>query len=276
MKKNIFIACAIGAFIGSIISMSLNSYWWLGVIIGGLIGYLAYNPKETLCGIKTAWKRIDIKKNSKLTGIDFLRMTILLIVVSILLGAIFTNFIGLHIIRDLFQNNELSLLPENCHFRTSPEEIISAKYGIVNQIIALGMIIIIVISALCTAICVFIFLLNLFNGDKIGNLSSEDLKDTIKSILKMALLTNIIAVCFYWLPRGLLFVIKNTPLFIKTLFITIHSDIRLLCGIDSALGALAGYYLQNALIGALIGGAWGLINYWVVSVKILRLNTEKS
>ncbi len=46
---------------------------------------------------------------------------------------------------------------------------------------------------------------------------------------------------------------------------------RLLCGVDAAIGTAVGYYFGNALIGAAAGAVFGVVNYWVVAVRILRL-----
>ena len=45
----IFLACATGAGIGTLIAMEVNHYfWWVGGLVGGFLGYLVYNPKETI------------------------------------------------------------------------------------------------------------------------------------------------------------------------------------------------------------------------------------
>ena len=54
-------------------------------------------------------------------------------------------------------------------------------------------------------------------------------------------------------------------------FKLIHSDMRVLCMTDAALGALAGYYLGSALIGGFIGAGLGWVNYQLVSVRWLKL-----
>jgi hypothetical protein len=63
--------------------------------------------------------------------------------------------------------------------------------------------------------------------------------------------------------------------FLKRIFILIHSDMRVLCGLDSALGAAIGYYFGNAIIGALAGGVLGVFNYKIISQKVLRLDNTK-
>lgn len=48
-------------------------------------------------------------------------------------------------------------------------------------------------------------------------------------------------------------VISATYRLAATLLRLIHSEIRLLCGIDAAIGAAAGYYFHNGIVGAMIG-----------------------
>ncbi|OGZ36037.1 MAG: hypothetical protein A2V60_01840 [Candidatus Portnoybacteria bacterium RIFCSPHIGHO2_01_FULL_39_19] len=75
---------------------------------------------------------------------------------------------------------------------------------------------------------------------------------------------------------GLVKLAKLMTKFIKTIFITIHSEIRLLCGVDAAIGTAIGYFAGNAIIGAIAGGLFGLLNYEVVSRRILRLVPVKA
>lgn len=100
-------------------------------------------------------------------------------------------------------------------------------------------------------------------------------------------------ICIYYIIKGIMWSLKKTKgstpktkqaifnflivsgKFFKLAFINIHSDIRLLCGVDSALGATAGYLLGNALYGGLIGVMFGLINYYVISIKVLKLQPQK-
>lgn len=53
------------------------------------------------------------------------------------------------------------------------------------------------------------------------------------------------------------------------LFIRIHSQERLICGVDALLGAAVGYLAGSALVGALVGGVLGVINYELVTRRWL-------
>lgn len=95
-------------------------------------------------------------------------------------------------------------------------------------------------------------------------------------------------ICFYFwlLPKGIVFLIKHSPRlipqavntlvkFLKHVLIEIHSDLRLLCGIDSAIGAAIGWICGNAIIGGLAGGIIGALNYELISKRILHLVPAK-
>ncbi|MBI2410046.1 hypothetical protein HYV30_03335 [Candidatus Kaiserbacteria bacterium] len=51
--------------------------------------------------------------------------------------------------------------------------------------------------------------------------------------------------------------------FARHLFVLVHSEMRLLCFCDTALGAAIGYYLGHAVFGALAGGLLGVAHYAV-------------
>ena len=49
--------------IGGLVAYSVVAWlWWLGIIVGGLCGYLICNPKGVAVGAKTAWRLIETQK----------------------------------------------------------------------------------------------------------------------------------------------------------------------------------------------------------------------
>lgn len=63
--------------------------------------------------------------------------------------------------------------------------------------------------------------------------------------------------------------------FCKTLFLLIHSELRLLCLFDGGIGALAGMLIHDTLIavmvGMITGGLVGILNFELVSKRLLHL-----
>ncbi|KKS91926.1 MAG: hypothetical protein UV67_C0015G0045 [Parcubacteria group bacterium GW2011_GWC1_43_12] len=66
----IFIAIILGAFIGASIALWINQAWWMGfvgMVIGGSIGYLAYGFGNVIEAIKSGWNyaiAFEINKTS--------------------------------------------------------------------------------------------------------------------------------------------------------------------------------------------------------------------
>jgi len=46
--------------------------------------------------------------------------------------------------------------------------------------------------------------------------------------------------------------------------------------VDAMLGTVVGYFYGNALIGALAGGIFGVINFEIVSKRLLKLKPVSS
>lgn len=63
--------------------------------------------------------------------------------------------------------------------------------------------------------------------------------------------------------------------FPKALFLLIHSEMRLLCLFDGGIGALAGAFTYDALMGVIVGmitgGLVGILNFELVSKRLLHL-----
>jgi phosphate/sulfate permease len=54
----------------------------------------------------------------------------------------------------------------------------------------------------------------------------------------------------------------------------VHSDRRLLCLCDSALGTAVGLYWHTPFIGLVAGAVSGLVSYQLISVKLLKLQLK--
>jgi hypothetical protein len=65
----------------------------------------------------------------------------------------------------------------------------------------------------------------------------------------------------------------QTGVFLKTLFIAVHSERRMLCCLDAMLGTLVGYYAGSWPVGTVAGLAFALVSYELVSKRLLKLQT---
>lgn len=258
----IFLTCACGAGIGTLIALQLKqqynlNFWALiiGMIFGGLTGYIFIEFKEFVSAIPKAWKMTrylwqGMAKNFihlyHILANREIYKTILYLVPAII--SITANFI--------FLNNIVTPASEK-GFLESP-----------------GWCIFVVL----TSIVLFGALLTLFIAVTV---EKEDyyFSNNAKKICKNCIIYfNPIAVAIYWPLKGIWELGKLVYLnwqifttFFKKLFILTHSDWRLLCAIDCMIGVCIGFTCGNAIIGALAGGIFGLANYELFSVRILKL-----
>ncbi len=251
----IFISCALGAGVGTMVALEVYHYfWWIGLLAGGVVGYLSYEFKEVLAVIRIAWHAvIGFRPDRQKVVKGFLGT-----IVSLSVGTSFLSLIW------------IALVPI--------EKLLSAEASLAFSFTVVPIWLTVALSAT---------LFMKIEGQGIECGSSKALK-------KMILFVNPIMMFTYWpvwflwkivqglvkygplVPPVLWKGLSNIVLFVKTVFILIHSEIRLLCGIDAAIGATIGYFAGSVLIGAVVGGIIGVLNYKVISVRVLHLVPGKS
>lgn len=250
----IFIACALGVGIGSIISLEINTFfWWLGILIGGLIGYFSYEFKSVIQAFKKAWGEVTSFDSNLYKEIG--RIVWKTIAIGSL-GFSFTPvYLGLQSIL-LFDENSFNEYP--------------------------------FLIFLFFLFSYFLFLIPCFKvldecRDRY-NISKKELnKNDWREIFFKT--TNPLLIFFYWpfvslkyilisifwIFSKIPFIVVMTASIIKKTFILIHSDIRLICGLDAAIGTVIGYYTGFVIIWMIAGGIIGVINYELISKKVLKL-----
>ena len=240
----VFMACALGGGIGAMVALQLGIYfWWIGMFIGATIGYLSYEFKAVLKAIVYAWKKVTAKHPDQVT----IEKTTSTLFWSMMLSgngfAIIIPYMTLIVPRMKFH------LP------------IIASHPI-------GSLMIILLPSLL-GVCWQAQ--KLAKGDELkqGHLSSL--------LINPLFLFTLGPITFLYLAYLTAIYFKKILFpFSKTLFLQIHSDERLLCFFDAGIGAAIGYYFGNPLIGALAGGCLGVLNYEVVSKRVLKLVPIKS
>lgn len=250
----IFISCALGALIGTMVALRLNGFfWWIGLLVGGLVGYLSYEFKEVIAAFHQAWQEATGWRLEKgwweVLGLGVLTFLITAVTAVLFLIPIY-------------------LWPET-------KGLASAAVVFSGVIGGLG-------GLVLTSAGITFLIIQLDTPEDKFNYK-RDVED-VKRVLKFL---NPIALCFYLIPvlipvrlfRLVKIIIPKIPnavavllVFVKKFFLLIHSDIRLLCGVDAAIGTAIGYYADNVIIGMLAGGVFGIVNYQIISIKILRLN----
>jgi len=260
----VFTACALGAGIGTMVALQLHPYfWWIGLVVGGAIGYLSYEPKQVLSAVGQAWREVIGYRPSR-QGITRV-MWVATAIISYISGLVLVIVVATEIVAILPTNDSSSLTPDPLALLIS------------------GLIV----------IYIFCYTMFAFAKEEIRVRSLE----VTGASRKWILLTNPVTVLLVWpaLFIGLAFrglwkftlwfgksLREYTPLvisavirFTKTVFIMIHSKERLLCGVDAAIGSAIGFFFGNPIVGALAGGVIGILNFEIVSRRILHISFEK-
>lgn len=252
-SQKVGLACFSGSLVGGLASLQLSChFWWLGILLGGAVGYVSYNFKEIPQTVKTVWQslleRNKIKLGATIAG-QFVSALLMVafILCYLLLGSLIAVISVLQGVSFLF-GNDLSV-DSFCFF----------IFGTVSQ-----------------------YGLGLIWYNTIGRQKDETecaiLTTVIMctapglSMVAIPLVLVVVAIAIVFLVVYLLYTFTCfVTEVLKRTFILVHSEIRLLCFIDSALGSLVGYYTGNVLLGACAGLFLGVINYELISLRWLKL-----
>jgi hypothetical protein len=282
MGLRIFLACAFGATIGTLVALNSNpNFWWVGLLAGAVTGYVTFDIRAILVAIPEAWEKARPEMES-----PALIRRAMEIWSACLVTAVSSGFL----VMLLFWNFLFWM------FRLMDESV--ATWTVAPSTLAL------VLSIFLSALHAALLLSQAFER------AAEDL--TIRNKCHIAwrkkeerqlmLAYNPVTLFILWpaavLWRTVLFliplapkvsidlvkgcvqaaraVITCIPVFTRHLFILIHSELRLLCACDAAIGAAIGFAAGSVITGALAGGIFGLLNYEVVSKRLLGLASAKA
>ncbi len=254
----VFFVCALGALIGSFIGLQATHSWW-GAVIAGIagfcIGYPAWDFKQIKCSAPIAWNRATAWRPNTQWWEVFAKQTI------VLMGVATTASIGAVLFIIL-----LAVLPPHSHHLQKIPFLLGA-----NVAAGFG---------------AFIGLLLSFGVTDSTEEMERKLNRNMESLqyvcnpFKVYLWTipKYMYIGYFWLmwqvPKGIKLFCKAVSIgftFAWHLFKLIHSEERLLCGVDAAIGAMIGFYWNNAIVGAIVGGLWGVLNFEILSIRVLRL-----
>jgi hypothetical protein len=267
----VFIACAIGAAVGTVVALDVNRYFcWLGFLVGGSIGYLSYEWRGVIRAIPAAYRaagRINLPS-------------------KYLLRCRFRFFLWA-------SAATVSFGVWTCAVYLL-EESLAQMGGLLYALLEIGLVILMLPCFLITAVLAMATVITTLTGT-----SGSEMNGFAGNFSKLTFIISPPTVIFWHLPQGVWFVARKTPyaivafirfalrLIICTprgivaatsfckrfgwqMFIRIHSERRLICGVDALLGSAVGYFAGSAAIGALAGGILGVINYAVVTEHWLR------
>ncbi len=250
----VFMACFIGAFIGSLVALQLrHNWWWVGMLAGGFTGYLSYEFQQVRLAVPMAFKAARVWKLNPSGSWLFWKAIMLKSVVNYMFS--FWLFVVVFIGAFFLDHREWTL------------------FGVVFGLL--------LITALGGTGITIMFTLILENPRKYLETVEKieaSIKDSLETIHDFSPLNvareSLAVIIWLWThtPIAAAFIWKLLRIF----FILIHSDIRIICGLDSALGAAIGYFCGNAIVGALAGGVLGVFNYKIISQKVLHLDKIKN
>jgi len=253
----VFFACAFGAGIGAMIALQIGGYlWWIGMLVGGLVGYISYEFKAVIRAIVYAWNEIviDLRSPESIKTLKALFWGVIFIS-----GAFASGFAI------------MALMTQKITVEQTDQVALRLNHLIIT------------LYLMSVLLYVFFYALNsLVKGGHSNELLSKD-KAFLLSLSPILFFTFWQVAFPFFVAKHLVRAVgaffKVLPAigrFFKTVFVQIHSDERLLCFFDAGIGAAIGYFAGNALIGAIAGGILGVLNYEIVTKRWLKLAPAKS
>lgn len=295
--KKIGISCFIGGFICASVALAVNPiFWWMGMLAGFAGGYLAYEFRSVLRAAPVAWK--SAKKGGVVVGQGinkFLREIFRKHPVWHPVAVVFC-FFGYHTIMPFQSGN---MVPTDSWFISVFAVtfllliLIALIFGatMVSMLVFFGFFI--EISATNKNREVYFYEEMIY--DKSNRFSRAiNYLDLPRWWVKGLFLATKWIICFlawkmwYWSAIGIWRTICFFARFLKNLFILIHSNKRLLCGIDGSIGgAVAFIWLASptmdiwskillCVFGGLIGAGFGILNHEVISKRVLHLPANRA
>lgn len=235
----IFLVCAFGAGIGSFVALEVaKTFWWIGLIVGGLTGYIGYDVRAAARAVPAAFRAAWAWESASYALRGFFWLQLAFAVMMFWPATLITS---------------LGLLTH----RMSIKEFFFWDMTFVGILTGIG-----------AFLRLLAFLLAGIDGD--WSLERDGAKGAQRIIYRFAPPL----VIFWHLPRGIFFTLRTFARFARRFgwefFVRIHSEKRLLCGMDAMLGAAVGYFVGSALIGAAAGGIFGVLNYAIVTERWLK------
>lgn len=238
--SKVFLACAIGAGIGSLVSLQFSEiFCWVGFLLGGLAGYLSYEWKNVIKAIPRAY-RATVNYRFTRGYFSLIKWMVLWWLDAMLWGSVILTFVSYYC-----ANSEAT---ENMPFVQDLIAGIAASLLLSLMIVAFG-------------------LGYVSNSEQENSRKRQEWKDaSILLFPPVFIFCAIVGISKF----AITILTRSLPQMLKTLFLLIHSEMRLLCGTDAMIGAVIGYFAGSAIIGALAGGIFGVFNYLIITELCLK------
>lgn len=261
MKKFLrnFLAIGIGSFIGSEVALRVSGrFWWAGLIVGGIFGYLSVDFREIVAAVRTARKTVFSISLTQLQKAFWYAVFMLILNLGIfaLIGFVASQW--------LFPEKRSNNIAFDWFMLYSVATIFAGIF-----------------KGLFTA----------FGIRDSGQLPDGDKKALDLVICRcIARYINPVKALTYWpreaaieLAKGAWWTIlqmpegaRRTVLFFKIVFATIHNDKRLVRLYYCAIGSAIGYACGRPLAGFLIGGIVGAVCAWIIPMLLVPKSANTS
>ena len=253
-EKNVGLACFIGAIIGTILSLQFSpKFWWLGIVTGGLAGYLSYEFMKVVQAVRFTF---SIIQNEYSDNFRHVREVARVIAVTTRRFLYYSGLVSMVVLIGLTWELVLFVAVPSFWLREKVVEMYSIT----------------ILISLILGICVLLAYGMIRDVRKSSFYLDVDYKTFTKCLLRANPLS-----CLFYLIFGIYLLLRNIPAicrflvkFGKNVFLWIHSEIRILCAVYSMTGALAGYMFKNALLGGVVGLVLGVMTYRLISIRLLK------
>ena len=247
MSKNmerIFFAFLL-SFVGAIVAKQFEALWWIGLIFGFISGYIGYDIRSFLGAIPVALASSCAEVGTFIPTTGRLK--------RFACCAFYTFGAGVCTGLICFGAISLLIFP----LTHVSECLLMASYG---------------------GFFMGIFLVWMTPSDSKTDAGTQMHIEDMSTIIRWM---HPIPFAIRTLPLGIFYSLrvvawiteKGSELgwrFLYHLYRLVHSHERVLFGLDVALGVAIGHYSGNALLGGFAGAAWWILDWHVISVKLMR------
>jgi len=275
-RVSLVIACFMGAFIGALISLECarwflygEYFWILGALAGGCVAYVIVDFERVVQAIKTSFK--EMRSELAVWSTDWEMMWASLVywagvacimacatMYTIVLGAGFALAMSGDI--DFDRIKPLVVLVVG----------ISLYFSIENRWYAFGL------RERDRKTLIADMHTDGLDFMRYGNPFSIGFITLVCLYEILVWSINHVPHLFRAIVRCVIRVCSLPILFIRfavRIFVLVHSQRRIICFVDATLGATVGFFLGSAIIGGICGAFFGLVNYEIVTKRILKLET---
>lgn len=248
----IIIAIACGSFIGGFLALQMGQYfWWVGVLAGGFIGYVAYEPKEIIRSVKAVVQEDAFAETLRKAAKE-----------SFWGGVLMSTLASLFAVWVIYP-----ALLFGWYIKAEHQELSSLQLFVQLPLvfwfggIAFGFMLASVVFG-----CSRIFLDNTSVGIHDARVYGERYGSLRESAVLTLLFFNPLTAPFYWVPIGAFQLVKLGC----RAAVLVHTEERLLTMVYAAIGAAIGFAFGNPLIGLVAGVGCGVFTFQAISKRLLK------